>query len=74
VQPTQTERDLNGARMYEHRWVDPNRQYDRAVEAFGRNGFIVLVDDRQVDNLDAQVELRTGTEITFLRLVPLVGG
>ena len=74
VQPTQTERDLNGARMYEHRWVDPHRQYSRAVEAFGRNGFIVLVDDRQVDDLDAKVELRAGTEITFLRLVPLVGG
>ena len=74
VQPTQTERDLNGTSMDEHRWVDPNRQYDRAVEAFGRNGFIVLVEDRQVDDLDAQVELRTGTEITFLRLVPLVGG
>ena len=60
--------------MYEHRQVDPHRQYDRAVEAFGRNRFIVLVDDRQVEDLDVQVELRTGTEITFLRLVPLVGG
>ncbi|WP_428833249.1 hypothetical protein [Micromonospora coerulea] len=54
--------------------VNPRRQYDRAVEAFGRNGFIVLADHRQVDDLDGQVALRTGTEITFLRLVPLVGG
>lgn len=74
VQPSQTELDLNGVRMYEHRRVDPNRQYERAVEAFDRNGFIVLVDDRQVDDLDTRVELRTGTQITFLRLVPLVGG
>ncbi|MFE9694306.1 hypothetical protein [Micromonospora sp. NPDC005806] len=74
VQPTETERGLNGARRYEHRQVDPHRQYDRAVQAFGRNGFIVLVDERQVEDLDAQVELRTGTEVTFLRLVPLAGG
>jgi hypothetical protein len=72
VQPSETERALNGPR--EHRPVDPQRQYDRALTAFGRNGFIVLVDDRQVDDLDAQVELRAGTEITFLRLVALVGG
>jgi hypothetical protein len=74
VRPTHTERELNGGRTSEHRRVDPHRQYDRAVEAFGRNGFVVLVDDRQVDDLDTQVELRAGTEITFLRLVPLVGG
>jgi hypothetical protein len=74
VQPTQTERGLNGVRADQHHPVDPHRQYDRAVEAFGRNGFIVLVDDRQVDDLDAQIDLRAGTEITFLRLVPLVGG
>lgn len=74
VQPSETERALNGPDRYEHRPVDPQRQYERAVEAFGRNGFIVLVDDRQVDDLDTQVDLRTGSEITFLRLVPLVGG
>jgi hypothetical protein len=72
VRPSETERALNGHRA--HRPVDPHRQYERAVAAFGRNGFIVLVDDRQVDDLDAPVELRTGTEITFLRLVALVGG
>ncbi|MGV9804848.1 hypothetical protein [Micromonospora chersina] len=74
VQPSETEHSLNGARRSEHRQVDPHRQYDRAVVAFGRNAFIVLVDDRQIDDLDGQVEVRTGTEITFLRLVPLVGG
>jgi hypothetical protein len=55
-------------------WVDPERQYERAVEAFSRNGFIVLVDDRQIDDLDEPVDLRLGTGVTFLRLVPLEGG
>jgi hypothetical protein len=74
VQPTDVERTLNGVRPREHGHVDAQEQYVRVVEAFSRNGFVVLVDDRQVDDLDAQIELRAGTEITFLKLVPLVGG
>ncbi|MFJ2767465.1 hypothetical protein [Streptomyces sp. NPDC087300] len=57
-----------------HEPIDPERQFQRAVEAFGRNGFLVLVGERQVEDLDAEVELPPGTEITFLELVPLVGG
>jgi hypothetical protein len=56
------------------RRVDPDEQYERAIRAFERNGFVVLVDDRQIEDLDAEVDLRMGTEITFLKLVPLVGG
>ena len=63
---------LNGPRA--HHRVDAERQFGQAVEAFGRNGFLVLVDDRQVTDLDARLDLRMGTEITFLKLVPLVGG
>jgi len=74
VQPTGAERMLNGYRLSKPRRVDAEEQFTRAVEAFSRNGFVVLVDDRQVEELDAVVELRMGTEITFLKLVPLVGG
>jgi hypothetical protein len=65
---------LNGYRMRQVRRVDPQRQFDLAVSAFSRNGFVVLVDDRQVEELDDVVELRRDTEVTFLKLVPLVGG
>lgn len=74
VQPGDIERTLNGHRARAPRRVDAEAQFARAVEAFGRNGFLVLVDDRQVEDLDAEVDLRMGTEITFLKLVPLVGG
>ncbi len=74
VQPTGTEQVLNGYRLREPRRVDPEQQFARAVEAFSRNGFVVLVDDRQVEELDTMLDLRMGTEITFLKLVPLVGG
>ncbi len=56
------------------RRVDAEEQCARAVEAFTRNGFVVLVDDRQVEELDDEVDLRMGAQVTFLRLVPLVGG
>src|SRR4051812_6070039 len=42
--------------------------------AYGRNAFVVLVDDRQVTELDEVVHLHAGTKVTFLKLVPLVGG
>ncbi|WP_329118302.1 hypothetical protein [Streptomyces sp. NBC_01465] len=54
--------------------ADPERQFERALTAFGRNGFVVLVGERQVEELDEEIELPAGTEVTFLKLVPLVGG
>ncbi|WP_199549151.1 hypothetical protein [Streptomyces sp. N35] len=74
VQPTDTERTLNGYALRTPRRIDPERQFERAVEAFGRNGFLVLIGDRQVEELDEEIELRLGVEVTFLKLVPLVGG
>ncbi len=40
VQPTDTERVLNGFRVREGRLIDPEGQFERAVEAFGHNGFL----------------------------------
>jgi hypothetical protein len=45
-----------------------------AKRAFYTNGFILLVDDRQVDELEEEIEIRPHTTVTFLKLVPLVGG
>lgn len=74
VEPGEAERTLNGLRMPRPRLIDPGRQFDKAVETFESNGFVVLVDDRQVESLDAQIALRPETSVTFLKLVPLVGG
>ena len=56
------------------RQLDWEQQADRAIEAFGRNGFFVLVDDRQVTELDEELELTADTDIRFVRLIQLVGG
>ncbi|MFG1808926.1 hypothetical protein [Streptomyces sp. NPDC049040] len=74
VQPTDTEHTLNGYRLRTPRRLDPERQCELALDAFGRNGFLMLVADRQVEDLDDEVDLPAGTEVVFLKLVPLVGG
>ena len=74
VQPSEAERSLNGFRMRRRRKIDPERQFELAKRAFYSNGFILLVDDRQVDELEDEIEIRPDTTVTFLKLVPLVGG
>ena len=74
VQPTDAERVLNGYRLRNARRIDPEAQVAYALTAFERNGFFLLVDDRQMESLDGEIVLRVGTQISFHKLVPLVGG
>jgi hypothetical protein len=74
VQPTDAERVLNGYKLRQRRKLNWEEQYERALDAFGRNGFVMLVDDQQVEDLDEEIELKVGTEVSFLKLIPLVGG
>ena len=62
------------AEPQKQRQLDWEQQADRAIEAFGRNGFFVLVDDRQVTELDEELELTADSDIRFVRLIQLVGG
>ena len=72
VQPSDQERQLNRERA--PRRVDPVAQTEVALRAFERGQVLLLVDDRQVDALDEEVVLRPGSSVSFLKLVPLVGG
>jgi hypothetical protein len=74
VQPSDTERTLNGFKFHKPRLVNPITQYEKAIEAFEGNGFIVLVDNYQVQSLEDEIALHPETSVTFLKLVPLVGG
>ncbi|GAA2254894.1 hypothetical protein GCM10010415_14150 [Streptomyces atrovirens] len=74
VRPTDAERVVNGYALREPRRIDPEEQAGLALRAFAGNGFLVLVGDRQVTDPDEEVDLPLGTEVTFLKLVPLVGG
>jgi hypothetical protein len=74
VRPTDAEADLNGYRLSRPRRLDWERQADVACRAFARNGFFVLVGDRQVGDLDEVVDLSAASGVAFVKLVQLVGG
>jgi hypothetical protein len=75
VQPTAEERALNGPRaLRPARQIDWQKQYEVAVEAFERNGFLILVDEKQLKRLDEEIAIGAGMQVSFVKLVPLVGG
>ena len=65
---------MNGFKFKEKKKINEREQYEKAIQAFERNGFIVLVDDIQAESLDQIIEIEAKTSVTFLKLVPLVGG
>ncbi len=74
VQPTDTEVSLNGFTLKKRREIDWKAQFDRACDAYTKNRVLVLVGDRQTESLDETLTITRGVDVTFLKLVPLVGG
>ena len=74
VQPTDTERTLNGFKVPKNRDIDWEAQFAHAVDAFGRNGFFILVNDRQAETLDETIEISPSTHVSFVKLTMFVGG
>jgi hypothetical protein len=74
VQPTDTEKTLNGYKFRQLRQIDWEKQFEKAIAAFEGNGFVILVDDEQVTELEEEIVVAPKTSVTFLKLVPLVGG
>lgn len=54
--------------------VNFDAQIKTACETFDRGQLIVLLPGRQAQTLDETLTLEDGDEVTFLRLVPLIGG
>ena len=74
VQPDGSIQTADGYRLPKPRRIDWERQADIAIEQFGRNGFFVLVDGKQVVDIDAEIDLRRSVDVGFIRLTPLIGG
>jgi hypothetical protein len=47
---------------------------ERAITEFILRRYIMLLDDRQIDDIDEGVGLRPDSEVVFIYLVPLKGG
>ncbi|MFI0349033.1 hypothetical protein [Actinomadura sp. 9N407] len=74
VQPDEAEVELNGYRPREARRLDWERQAEIAERAFLSNGFFMLAGDRQVEELDEEIDLTGDPDLVFIKLVALAGG
>ena len=74
VQPSEAERTLNGYKLRPKKEINWEEQFDLALRAFDRNGFFVLIGDKQAVSLDEEFKVKADTEVSFVKLVPLVGG
>ena len=74
VSPTEAEETLNGHRLRKPKLINADKQVAKAIQAFGSNGFFLLVDEHQAESLDESITFTADTRVSFIKLVPLVGG
>lgn len=54
--------------------IDAEKQIYIALDAFQKNHFLVLVDNRQTEQLDEKIIINDFTQVSFVKMTPLVGG
>ena len=74
VDPTEAEKTLNGFKVKNHQNIDAEKQVYIALNAFQKNGFFILVDDKQIEELEQRIVLHETSKVSFVKLTPLVGG
>lgn len=74
VQPTDSEATINGYKLLNKKKVDAEKQVFTALNAFQRNGYFVLIDNIQAEELEDEVLLSRDSKVSFVKLTPLVGG
>jgi len=74
IQPTDSEKELNGYKLKKRKVIDAEKQVYVALEAYSKNGFFVLIDNIQVESLDTQVLVEKASNISFIKLTQLIGG
>ena len=75
VKPSEAEKTLNGFKLKKSKSkIDIEKQTFIALNAFQNNGFFVLVDDKQVEDLEQEILINASTTVSFIKLTPLVGG
>lgn len=74
VKPSEAETTLNGYKLKDKKYVDAEEQVYIALDAFNKNGYFMLVNDIQIENLDQIIYLNSHSKVSFIKLTPLVGG
>lgn len=75
IQPTNAEKTLNGYKFKDRRKkIDIEKQVLIAFDAFQKNGYFILIDEQQIEDLNQEVLVGKNTEVSFVKLAQLVGG
>ena len=74
VEPTDAEKTLNGYKLMANKIIDAEKQVYIALNAFQKNGYFVLIDNMQCEELEQKITIKQNTTISFIKLTPLVGG
>lgn len=76
--PDRKEKTLNGSRQFGPGSIDGvdlvDKNVDVALLGFEKQSFLLFVDNHQVEALDECITLSDNCTLTFIKLVPLVGG
>src|SRR5438552_17871164 len=57
VQPEESELILNGYQVKRMHTLDPEREYQNALQSYASNGFLVFAAGRQIESLDEEIDL-----------------
>ena len=74
VTPKKSEEELNGQKIRKKKRGDVAEQKAVALHAFQNNGFFLLVNDKQLIELDDLIQITPKSKIVFFRLIPVIGG
>lgn len=74
IEPSETEKKLNGENAAMGRHVDADKQVEAAINAFETGRYFLLIDDHQLVDLDDVIVINPNTKIVFLKILRLVGG
>ena len=75
VEPTEFEKTLNkNLKSNKKKLIDAEKQVYVALNAFLKNGYFVLVDDVQIEELFEPIRIKKDSKISFIKLTPLIGG
>ncbi len=74
VVPNKIEELLNRKKSGSRRKVDFEKQSYQALAGFQNNQFFVIINDKQVDDLEQRIDVLSIKEVEFIKLTPLVGG
>lgn len=74
IQPNDAEISLNGFKLKPTKKIDPEKQVYIALDAFLKNGYFLLINNKQAMTLEEEYTLNTSTVVSFVKLTPLIGG